>query len=128
MGPVLPFPVAAIWLRLGGPDVLIDGVQIWGCAVALFLSGVRRGLSFRMPGGWTWAQMAVFAWLFWAGLASMVLPPDPALAVLTLIYASLVVIDPASAERAETPLWFRRLRPLQMAVAAIGLVGMWRQA
>ena len=127
-GPVIPFPVAALWLRLGGPDALIGWAQIWGCAVALFLSGVRRGLSFRMPGGWTGAQMAIFAWLFWAGLAAMVLPPGLALAVLTLTYASLVLIDPISAGRAETPLWFRRLRPAQMALAAIGLFGLWWQA
>ncbi len=127
-GPVIPFPAAAIWLSLGGPDALIGWAQVWGSAIALFLSGVRRGLSFRMPGGWTWTQMAVFAWLFWAGLAALVLPSGPALAVLTLIYASLAFLDPVSAERGETPLWFRRLRPGQMSLAAIGLFGLWWQA
>ncbi len=124
-GPVLPFPLAALWLWGGGPEELAPLLRLWGAAVALFLSGVRRGLSFRMPGGWTWAQMAVFAWLFWAGLAALVLPLGWALGLLTAIYASLAVLDPISAERVEAPLWFRRLRPAQMGVAALGLAGIW---
>lgn len=109
----------------GGPDQVQLAMRLWGAAVALFLSGVRRGLSFRMPGGWTRAQLGAFAWLFWAGLASLVLPLNAAFALLSLVYASLAVIDPVSAERAEVPLWFRRLRPGQMTLAAAGLAGLW---
>ncbi|WP_299815988.1 DUF3429 domain-containing protein [uncultured Jannaschia sp.] len=124
-GPVLPFPLAAIWLYLDGPEVVRPAMHLWGAAIALFLSGVRRGLSFRMPGGWTWTQLAVFAWLFWAGFAALILPPGPAFALLSAVYASLAVLDPVAADRAEAPLWFRRLRPAQMSVAALGLIGLW---
>ncbi len=127
-GPMIPFPLAAIWLWLGGPEQLIAWMQLWGAALALFLSGVRRGLSFRMPDGWTWTQMAVFAWLFWAGFAALILPPRIALGLLSAVCASLAVLDPLSAERAEAPLWFRRLRPAQMALATLGLIGLWLQA
>ncbi|WP_299650184.1 DUF3429 domain-containing protein [uncultured Jannaschia sp.] len=124
-GPVLPFPLAAIWLWFGGPDVLRPAMHLWGAAIALFLSGVRRGLSFRMPGGWTWSQLAMFAWLFWAGFLALILPVGPAFALLSAIYASLAVLDPIAADRAEAPLWFRRLRPAQMGIAALGLAGLW---
>lgn len=59
------------------------------------------------------------------GLASLVLRLNAAFALLSLVYASLAVIDPVSAERAEAPLWFRRLRPGQMTLAAAGLAGLW---
>ncbi|TDL74234.1 DUF3429 family protein [Palleronia sediminis] len=124
-GPVLVFPAGALWIWLGGPEWLAPAIRLWGAAVALFLSGVRRGLSFRMPGGWTWAQMAMFAWLFWAGLAALLLPLELALVLLVVIYASLALLDPLAASREEAPLWFRRLRPAQMGVAAVGLAAVW---
>ena len=38
-----------------------------GAAILLFLAGVRRGLSFRTPGGATAGQIAASLWYFAAG-------------------------------------------------------------
>ena len=112
-GPMLPFPVALGLVLRGGVagEVALDLIVLWGAAVVIFLSGVRRGLSFRTPGGWTWAQMGVFAGLFWAGLLALVLPLSWALWLLATAYLSLAVLDPIAARWEEAPLYFARLRP-----------------
>lgn len=96
---------------------------LWGAAILIFLAGVRRGLSFRTPGGARAIQIATMAWYFAVGLAAALaslattLPwLGPGLA--TLGFASLLLLDPAAARREEAPLFFERLRPLQMGVAS----------
>jgi hypothetical protein len=59
---VLPFPVAALAVWFGGPafaEAALALVKLWGGFLLLFLAGVRRGLSFRTPGGPQPAQIAV---------------------------------------------------------------------
>lgn len=123
-GAMLPFPAAALAAWAGWADA-IPLVVLWGGSVLCFLAGVRRGLSFRTVGGPTVPQLAVFAWLFLAGLAALVAPwPALAMVVLIVAYASLIWLDPAAAERGEAPLYFARLRPFQMAVPVASLLAM----
>lgn len=126
-GPMLPFPVAlGVAVLAGGQagEMAAEAIALWGAALLLFLSGVRRGLSFRTEGGWTWAQMAMFAWLFWSGLAALLLPLGWALWLLAAAFLSLAVLDPIAARRGEAPLYFARLRPWQMALPVVCLVGL----
>ena len=127
-GGMAPFPVLAGAMWLAGPDwaaLAARGLVLWGAAILLFLSGVRRGLSFRTEGGPRMAQLAMFAWLFGAGLAALVLPVGPALWLLALAYASVWAVDPWAARRGDAPLYFARLRPVQMAVP-VGEPWWWR--
>ena len=96
-------------------------MQILGVAIALFLSGVRRRLSFRMPGGWPWIQLALCAWLFWAGLVASIRPVGPAFACLRMSFASLATLDPIAVAREGAPSWFRRLRPALDCVGVAAL-------
>ncbi len=123
-GAMLPFPLLALggWL---GWDGAIGWAVLWGAAILCFLSGVRRGLSFRTPGGPRPAQLGVFGWLFGAGFLALALPwPVPAMALLVAGYASLIWLDPAAARRREAPLYFERLRPWQMAIPVAGLLAL----
>ena len=124
-GPMLPFPAAVLAVWFGGPaaaSLALFAVVLWGGAILVFLAGVRRGLSFRTEGGPRLTQLAMFAWLFWAGLIAMLLPVAWALALLLAGYLSLMLLDPVSARAGETPLYFARLRPWQMAVPVASLV------
>jgi hypothetical protein len=59
----------------------------WGSAILIFLGGVRRGLSFRTPGGPTKAQIATMFWLFGLGLLALLSPSTlVALALLLIAY------------------------------------------
>ncbi len=118
-GPMLPFPVAVLAAWLGGEGVATlasSAAIVWGGALLIFLSGVRRGLSFRTEGGPRWSQLAMFAWLFWSGLAALMVTSGWALWLLLAGFLSLLVLDPLAARRGEVPLYFARLRPWQMAV------------
>lgn len=132
-GAMMPFPVGVIaawtlaepWGQIGYAATII-----WGSAILLFLSGVRRGLSFWTPGGPRIAQLAAMLWLFGLGLSplltSMFVPAQdrsPALIIpLVLGFASLIALDPLAARRGEVPLFFARLRPLQMLIPVACLV------
>jgi hypothetical protein len=122
-GAMLPFVAgaAAAWLWPEAAERAARWTALWGGAILIFLSGVRRGLSFRTPGGPRWPQLAMFAWLFWAGLAALLLPPGWALWVLLAGFASLMALDRRAALRGEAPLYFARLRPWQMAVPVLCL-------
>ncbi len=127
---MVPFvPGAAIfWL---GPEAwrgaALAFTLYWGGAILTFLAGVRRGVSFRTPGGVTAAQIATMLWLFCLGFAAVGLTalalPRAAALLLLLGYLSLAVLDPAAARRLEAPLYFARLRPVQMAVPVLCLLG-----
>ena len=122
MVPLLACAVAA-WL----PEVsglALEAGRLWGAAIAVFLSGVRRGLSFRTEGGPRWTQLAMMLWLFCGGLAAVLLPLGPALWLLLALYLSLAVLDPLAATAGEAPLYFRRLRPPQMGFAVLCIGGM----
>lgn len=119
---MLPFGSCAAWAWMGdadGLDLPGEAARLWGAALLLFFSGVRRGLSFRTEGGPKAAQLLVFALLFSAGLSVLLMPLSWALGLLTLTFAWLGVEDTRAARRGEAPLYFARLRPWQMAFAAV---------
>lgn len=123
-GAMVPFPVLAVagWLGWAGA---VGGAVLWGGAVLCFLSGVRRGLSFRTPGGPTAAQLAVFAWLFSAGIIALAMPlPAASLLLLSVGYGSLIGLDPVAARRGEAPFYFARLRPWQMVIPVASLLAL----
>ena len=133
---MVPFVLLALGPWFGPAPwatVVLHWLACWGAAILAFLSGVRRGLSFRTPGGERPVQIVSMLWLFALAIASLVVPSTAAkLALLVLGFLSLAVLDPAAARRQEAPLFFARLRPLQMAVpiAALSAALVWlaRQA
>ena len=98
----------------------------WGCAILTFLAGVRRGVSFRTPGGVTAAQIVTMLWLFCLGFVALVLTaialPIWAAGLLVIGYLSLEILDPIAARKLEAPLYFARLRPIQMAIPVLCLL------
>ena len=94
----------------------------WPGGVLCFLAGVRRGLSFRQPGGPTLAQIAAMLWLFVLGVGSLLSPwLVPALGPRIAGFATMAVLDPVAARRREAPRYFVRLRPVQMLVPIVAL-------
>jgi hypothetical protein len=125
-----PFALGAAlaWGLEGGAASLAARLTIlWGAAILAFLAGVRRGLGFRAPGGPSTATVATMLGLFLLALGALVVPwPAAATALLLAGYVALAVLDPVAARRHEAPLFFARLRPVQMlvpiaALAALGL-------
>ncbi len=91
----------------------------WAGAALCFLAGVRRGPSFRQPGGTTLPQLLSTFWLFGLG-ASALLSPRRIASLLVLGYAGMASLDPAAARRREVPRYFCRLRPGSGAHASAG--------
>ena len=115
LGWVLAGDLAALALRLN---------LLLGTAILLFLSGVRRGLSFRAPAGPNMPQRLTFFWLFGLGFLALLLQGRPSAAALLAIgFASLGLFDWLAAKKEEAPPYFARLRPPQMAIAALSMVG-----
>jgi hypothetical protein len=127
-GPAVPFLLgsAAAWL-LQQPSrmIALQLVTLWGSAILLFLSGVRRGLSFRTEDGPTWPQIATMLALFCLGLcalaALLIDALTPALITLWVGYAAVFLLDPIAARRGEAPLHFSRLRRLQIPIILTAL-------
>ena len=127
---MVPFVVGTLVFALAGEPwrgAALAVTLFWGCAILTFLSGVRRGVSFRTPGGVTAAQIVTMLWLFCLGFAAIVLTavalPVWAAALLLLGYLSLEIFDPIAARKLEAPLYFARLRPAQMAIPVLCLAG-----
>lgn len=99
--------------------------MLWGCAILLFLSGVRRGVSFRTEGGETLAQIATMLGLFGLGFLALVAAfvgrSSAALILLMAGFSAIGLLDPLAAKRGEVPLFMARLRPLQMPIAILSL-------
>jgi hypothetical protein len=127
-GATVPFALGAAAAWLFDPDLATLAERltvVWGGAVLAFFSGVRRGLSFRNPGGETAAQVAASLWLFALGFAALAVPwPVAALALLLAGYLSVAALDPWAARRGEAPPFFARLRPVQMAVPVASLAAL----
>ena len=132
---MVPFPLLtlAAWLARGAwSGLAMTWLVCWGAAILAFLAGVRRGLSFRTPGGERPAQIVTVVWLYLLAAGALLLPWILGqLGLLAAGYLSLAVMDPAAARRQEAPLFFARLRPLQMTVplaclAAAGWLA-WRR-
>ena len=100
----------------------------WGASILAFLAGVRRGLSFRTPGGERPIQITTMAWLYLLAIAALLVTgPGASMALLAIGFLSIAVLDPAAARRQEAPLFFARLRPVQMTVPVLALAaaGLW---
>ncbi|AWN34982.1 DUF3429 domain-containing protein [Methylobacterium radiodurans] len=131
-GPMLPFVAGAAgaWWQRGALDFLITLVTIlYGAAILLFLSGVRRGVSFRTEGGPTVAQIATMLGLFCLGFGALLTgviqgKQDIALDMLIAGFVAIAILDPIAARRGEAPLFFARLRPLQIPIAILSLVAL----
>jgi Protein of unknown function (DUF3429) len=128
-GPTVPFVigvVVALWFPEPWRLTALQLTVLWGSAIMLFLSGVRRGLSFRTEDGPTWSQIATMLALFCLGLSSLAaLWRDQviwALVILLAGFSMIFVLDPIAARRGEAPLYFERLRRLQMPIVVLALV------
>jgi hypothetical protein len=128
-GPTVPFVfgvAAACLVPAPNRPAALQLVALWGTAILLFLSGVRRGLSFRTEGGPTWRQMITMSALFALGLAALVAiwlgSTTWALVGLHVGYSAIFVLDPIAAEAGEAPLYFRTLRRLQMPIIMASLI------
>lgn len=131
-GPMLPLVAGAglAWWMKGQPlDYLVVLLTIlYGSSILLFLAGVRRGVSFRTEGGPTFTQIATMLGLYGLGLtaliASVMGKAVLALGLLILGFSAIAVLDPIAARNGEAPLFFARLRPLQMPIAVASLAAL----
>ncbi len=126
--PMLPIVIAALgtWLApRPWPLVATSLGVMWSAAILVFLAGVRRGLSFRTPGGERPIQIATMMWLFVLGIGAFVVSNAvTALILLILGYVTVAILDPIAARRQEAPAHFARLRPPQMGLAVVALFAM----
>lgn len=127
-GPMLPLPIAAVlsWTMAPPVPTVVTWLAVWwAAAILIFLAGVRRGLSFRGDAETPAAKLAAMMWLFILGAGSLVSPtPLVSLTLLAIGYASIAVLDPIAARSGEAPPHFARLRPPQMGIALLGLIGL----
>ncbi|KQT58621.1 hypothetical protein ASG52_21030 [Methylobacterium sp. Leaf456] len=117
---------ALAWLLPPKASGAVFGLTLlWGCAILLFLSGVRRSVSVRTEGGARATQIVTMLGPFLLGFAALVaFAPGSvvtALILLMLGFTAIAVLDPIAARRGEAPLFFERLRPFQMPLAVLGL-------
>ena len=98
---------------------------VWAGTVLAFLGGVRRGLSFRTPGGPRPRQLAGMARSFGLAFAAL-LAPRPRVSCLLLAagFADLAANDPIMAEHGGAPEFFAELRPVQMTIAVASLLAL----
>jgi hypothetical protein len=120
---MLPFAFGAVasW-ALPDSRHAVAATITWGGAILAFLAGVRRGLSFRTPGGEDSAQIATMLALFLLALGALSAARPVVSVVLLLIgYAAIAILDPIAAAHRQAPLFFAHLRPAQMLVPIGGL-------
>ena len=126
MVPILLGAVGSALLPHPYDLVALDFAATWAAAVLTFLAGVRRGLSFRTAGGPTTTQIGTMFVLFCLGIvalfALMLLAFRTSLGLLLLGYLILAIGDPIAAKRGEAPLFFARLRPVQMLVPLLSIL------
>ena len=129
-GAMAPFVACAGLALAGVPEPAAPLASLWGGTILAFLAGVRRGVSFRQPGGPKARQVLIMVAHFLLALAALGLLasglPGPAAGLLTPAYASLALTDRRGALAGTMPLHFARLRPAQAAVAtaSLGLVAL----
>ena len=123
MVPIAFGAVACLVLNGWGAVLAVHLTATWSGAVLCFLSGVRRGLSFRQEGGPLVSQLGTMLWLFVLGAASLLSPwPAVSLGLQTTGYATMAFYDPLAARRGEAPRYFQTLRPAQMLIPVISLM------
>jgi hypothetical protein len=124
-GAMAPLAACAGLALAGLPGLAAPLASLWGGAVLAFLAGIRRGVSFRQPGGPRARQILTMLVHFLFALAALGLLavglPGPAAGLLTPAYASLALTDRRGALAGTMPLHFARLRPAQAAVATVSL-------
>lgn len=69
-------------------------------------------------------MLGLFGLGFLALLAVALGQTVPALVLLILGFTGIALLDPIAARRGEAPLFFARLRPLQMPLAILSLAGL----
>lgn len=122
MVPIVAGALACLLLHAGAAASVTRLTVTWSGCVVCFLSGVRRGLSFRQEGGPTLSQLVAMLWLFVLGAGSLLSPWLVVSLVLQLLgYATMAVYDPVAARNHEVPRYFQRLRPVQMLVPIVSL-------
>jgi hypothetical protein len=122
MAPILAGAMGCRLLHGNAATLAIHLTVTWSGAVLCFLSGVRR---FRQAGGPLVSQLATMLWLFVLGVASLLSPSATLSVVLQILsYRTMTFYDPVAAQEGEVPLYFQRLRPLQMLIpiASLALV------
>ena len=131
-GPMLPFALgaAAAWILKGALRTeAIVLTTIWASAILAFLSGVRRGLSFRTEGGPAVAQIATMFCLFVLALAALIAGEHSFFAIsaalLTVGFLAMILLDPIAAAQGQAPMFFARLRPPQLAIAVVSLAALF---
>ncbi len=122
MVPILAGALGSLLLHGEAAAVAVHLTVIWSGAVLCFLSGVRRGLSFRQKGGPLASQLLFMLWLFVLGVASLLsVWAIPSLLLQLAGYGTIAFYDPVSARKGEVPLYFRVLRPVQMLIPIFSL-------
>ena len=123
MVPIVGGAVACLVVTGATAGVAVHLTIIWSGAVLCFLSGVRRGLSFRQEGGPLLSQLATMLWLFVLGAGSLLSPFALASLVMQLLgYSTMAIYDPRAAQDGEAPRYFQRLRPVQMLIPIVSLI------
>ena len=95
----------------------------WSAGVLCFLSGVRRGLSFRQPGGSTLGGVAAVLCTFVLGTGALLSRPRvPSILLLLLGFGALRSLDSEAAVEGKAPRYFSQLRPAQMTLCLASLL------
>jgi len=130
-GPMVPLVAAALgaWtLPQPWPTHATGLAIIWGGLILTFVAGVRRGYGFGnaeasklreiiimivyfVPAGLALVCGAIGSWLV-------------ALALLSIGFALVIVLDHDGAAKHDVPKHFARLRPPQMAIAVAALLAL----
>lgn len=125
---VLPIPLGTVlaWvLPAAASPSAVRLTVIWAAAVLCFLAGVRRGLGFRQPGGPAITQLAGALWLFLLATAALMTALSVVSVVLLLAgYIGVALADVRAARHGLAPRYFPRLRPPQMLLSAVALLGL----
>lgn len=126
-GPVALLPLAAIISAALPPQPgfnLLLGGQLWAAGVLIFMGGVRRGLSFDRAAAQLPRQLSAAIVYFLIGVIAMIVPIGPAFLLLMLGYALAGWSDRRAARAGDVPLHFAKLRPIQAAIAVVGLAAL----
>lgn len=123
---VIALNALAVWLAPAAiRPALAQLTIVWAAAILVFLGGVRRGLSFRTEGGPTTSELVATFVYFGLGFCALLLlllgQVAPSVGLLFVGYAAAIVAEPRAARAGHAPLFFERLRPTQMLIAAVGL-------
>jgi uncharacterized membrane protein YoaK (UPF0700 family) len=125
---MIPVAAGAVAVWVAPPvwtSLIIRIDSFWCGALLCFFAGVRRGLSFRQSGGPALAQLGGMLWLFGLGIATILSPWRTVSLALPLIgFSSMFWLDAEATRRHEAPLYFAKLRAVQLWIPVISLAVM----